>query len=51
MSFWPNVGPKPREKGHWPRFGHFYTQENHEKSKNGFKFLVIEFNIQEEARL
>ena len=51
MSLWPKVGLSPYQTTRWPRFGHFYTQENHEKSKNGFKFLVIEFNIQEEARL
>ena len=36
MSLWPKAGPTSYQTSHWPRLGHFYTQENHEKSKDAF---------------
>ena len=41
MSLWPEVGVILRQKVPWPRFGHFYIQENHKKSKNSFKFIHV----------
>ena len=49
MFLWPRAGPLPYQTSRWPRLGHFYTQENLEKSKNDFKFTIIVFKIQEEA--
>ena len=36
MSLWPKVGTTSYQTSHWPRLGHFYTQENQEKSKDAF---------------
>ena len=39
MSLLPKVGLSPYQTTRWPRFGHFYTQENHEKLKKWLQIL------------
>ena len=39
MSLWTKAGPTPYQTSHSPRLGHFYTQEDHEKSKNAFMHI------------
>ena len=41
MSLWPKAGTTSYQTSHWPRLGHFYTQENHEKSKDAFMHNIF----------